>query len=412
MRVLQVHNKYRQRAGEYHVVLAERNALRRAGHEVDVFERDNRTLDHLGIAKRLGVLVRGFANEEACRELRCAIQRRRPDVAHVHNVFPIISPEVYRVLHDARVPIAQTVHNFRLWCPCGTLYHRGKVCEDGVGRPWRAIRDRCYRDSYILTAWYAAITARHWRRKTFDLIDTFIAPTEFVSRKLVAFHVEPARIRTKPHFVPPSSTHGVTLPAPNPAGTPYALYAGRLDACKGAGTLIAAARRLEAASSPAGRDRFRLVVVGSGPSGPALRADAPPNVEFLGEQNRDTVLEMMAGCRLVVFPSEWHEIFGLTLIEAFRQRKPIVASRVGSIPETVHEDHGGKLFEPGDAEGLANAVRTLWDDEETCRRMGEYNHEQYCTKYSEEPSMRRLLAIYEDTIRRLASTSGSVQVAE
>jgi len=391
MKILQVHNEYRQRTGEHRVVTAERAALRAAGHTVTTAGRDNRELDQGSPVRTLRLLLAAFGGGPASRLIAAAVRRDTPDVAHVHNVYPLLTPQVYRALAACRVPIVQTVHNFRFWCPCGTLYHRGRVCEAGVGKPWIAVRDRCFRHSAGLTGWYAMMTAFYRRRGAFAAIDTYIAPSAFVREKMVAFGIPADRVVVKPHFLPDTAP-----PAGHERGAaPYALFVGRLDRYKGVQTLIESWRRLADE-----RGEPRLHVIGGGPLEAGLRARAGRAVRFLGAQDAVATARELAGCRLVVVPSECYETFGLVVLEAFRAGKPVVASRIGALPGLVEEGRGGLLFEPGNAGDLARAVSALWNDSERCAAVGRHNRHTFEQEYTQGRNVDRLVDLYTETIAR------------
>jgi len=396
MHVLQIHNEYRQRTGEHRVVTAERAALRAAGHTVTTVTRDNRELDGATPWRRASLLLAAFGGRPAARLIAEAVRRATPDVAHVHNVYPLLTPRVYGALSALGVPIVQTVHNFRFWCPCGTLFHRGRVCEAGVGRPWIAVRDRCYRHSALLTGWYAMMTALYRQRGAFAAIDTYIAPSAFVREKIAAFGVPADRIVVKPHFLADASP-----PAAQGGGDPpYALFIGRLERYKGVHTLVECWRRL--AADGAGP---HLHVVGNGPLEHELRARSGGAVRFLGALDAAATAAELARCRLLIVPSECYETFGLVVLEAFRAGKPVVASRRGSLPCLVDEESGGLLFEPGNPGELGRAVTALWNDPERRAAMGRRNRRTFEQEYTAGRNIDRLVELYAETRTRVRARS-------
>lgn len=388
MRILSVHNEYRERTGEHRAVRVEREALERAGHAVIPFSRDSAEIGAYALPRRLLLPARAFWSRETVAAVRAAVRRHRPDVAHVHNIFPLISPSVYAALRREGVPVVQTVHNFRMWCACGTLYRCGPACSGGRPPIGPCLRRGCFKNSRILTAWVAAIHAWHWRRKTFDAIRLYIAPSEWVRGRLVSFGLPPERVAVKPHFL---TDDEAAAPPPPAAGPRYALCASWLDEHKGARTLAQAA-----ALAP----HIPFKVAGTGPLLEPLRARSAPNVEWLGHRPHAEVMALMGGAQVVVCPSQWEEPFGLVLIEAFSRGRAIVGSRIGAIPELVADPQGGLLVPPGDAPALAAAIRALWDDPDRCARMGDYNRELFNRRFREKGNVEQLIALYARAMRQ------------
>ena len=131
MRVLLVHNAYQQRGGEDSVVESEAALLRQRGHDVQVLLRHN---DEVNELSRLSLAAQTLWSNKTVAQLNAQMARVRPDVIHVHNTLPLVSPSVFWAATRARVPVVQTLHNFRLLCPQATLLREGRVCEDCIGR--------------------------------------------------------------------------------------------------------------------------------------------------------------------------------------------------------------------------------------------------------------------------------------
>ncbi|MGH2610816.1 MAG: glycosyltransferase, partial [Tepidiformaceae bacterium] len=202
MNVLLGHNRYQSPGGEDVVYEMERRLLEEAGHRVRIFERHNREIEDFSRLQRLLLAKNAIWNTRAARDLTATIARERPDVAHFHNTLPLISPSAYYACRRAGVAVVQTIHNYRLVCPGGLLFRQGRVCEACVGATiaWRGVRHGCYRGSRLQTAVVAGMTAYHWMRGTWvDLVDVYIALSEFAKSRLVAGGIPEERIRVKPN---------------------------------------------------------------------------------------------------------------------------------------------------------------------------------------------------------------------
>jgi len=373
VRILVVHSRYRSgvASGENAVVADEARLLQEAGHEVDVFEASvSGALDAL----RAGPGIIWDPGRAAA--VRRLILRHHPDVVHVHNLFPALSPAVIRAAAAEAVPVVMTLHNFRLMCLPATFLRDGRICEDCVGRvPWPGLVHGCYRGSRAQSAVLAASIALHRSLGTFERVGWFIAISGFVRDKYVAAGFDLSRIILKPNFAWPG-------PRREGPGT-YFLYLGRLSTEKGVATLLRA-----------WRPGFgRLLVVGDGPEAPRLRPLAPGGVEFRGAVPPEEARRLVAQARAVLVPSIWYETFSRVVVEAYAAGVPVVASRIGALPEVVEDGVTGLLAEPGDPASWAAAVERLLDDKLT-ERLGEGAYRAWATRYTPEENLRWLERIY------------------
>jgi len=205
LKILLAHNFYRSAApsGEDAVYRAERALLARAGHEIIAYERHNDTIDDSNLRKNIDLALSGAWSRHSYAEISALIRRARPDIAHFHNTFPLISPSAYAACRDNGVPVVQTLHNYRLICANGLLLRDGKPCESCVGTSlWPALRYRCYRGSLPATGAVVWMLARNRRRGTYrHLVDRYIALTRFAAGRLAAGGLPAERITVKPNFL-------------------------------------------------------------------------------------------------------------------------------------------------------------------------------------------------------------------
>jgi glycosyltransferase involved in cell wall biosynthesis len=295
VKLLVLHNSYQQPGGEDEAVRREVDLLRGAGHQVRIFSRHNGEICSDSMLAKIAVARQAVWSKDSCRELKQILGREKPDLAHFHNTFPLISPAAYYVFGDAGVPVVQTLHNYRLCCPATNLFRNGGVCEECMEHSlWRGVAHGCYRDSRPGTAAVALMLATHracgtWTRA----VDCYIALTEFARRKFIAAGIPPEKIAVKSNFAnrDPGLRTGVGE---------YALFAGRLAPEKGLRTLLAAWERL--------RSRIPLLVVGDGPLGTELEREATrrslSSVVFRGYLRPEAVTAAMKEARFLIVPSE------------------------------------------------------------------------------------------------------------
>ena len=380
MRVLQVHNRYRDPGGEDTSVAAEAELLRIAGHEVVSYTVDNPR----GAARAAAGMATAAWNPRAAKKLERFAARVAPDVTHVHNTWFALSPAAVHSLKQAGTPVVVTLHNYRLVCANALLFREGAPCELCVGsQPWHAIRYRCYRQSRPASAVAATTIAINRARGTWDHnVDAFVALTDFAKRRFVAAGLPGERITVKPHFVFDPGPR----PAP-PSDSNVVLYVGRLSPEKGLTTLLAAWRQAKV-------DALKLRIIGDGPLRPTLEAAADASVEFTGTQPPTTVRKEMLGARALVFPSEWYETQGMVLLEAFSAGLPAMASDLGAAGEVMSDVDAQWRREPSDERGWAEGLRTLLDGAGV-DDVGEHVRTLWADRFSPARARASLLAIYE-----------------
>jgi glycosyltransferase involved in cell wall biosynthesis len=393
-RVLVAHGAYQQRGGEDAVVEAETALLRAHGHTVATYLRDNADVAGLSPA---ALAAQTLWSRRTARELAAEIDRFRPDIIHVHNTLPLISPAAYWVAARARVPVVQTLHNFRPMCLNGLFLRAGAVCEDCVGSlPWRGALRGCYRGSRAASGVLAASVGLHraigsYQRK----VSRYIALNDFCRDKFVAGGLPAARVAVKPNFVD----------APPPPAGPRAgfLFVGRLSVEKGVATLGQAMRVACAGSSGAA-----LRVVGDGPA--AVLLDHVPGVTRLGALSADAVRREMEHAAALVLPSVWYEGFPRTLVEAFAAGLPVIASRIGALASIVGHGDTGLLFEPGNAHDLARTLAYAAAHPQEMAAMGRRARARYEAEFSADVNYRALVDIYGEATVQHARDTGTVPV--
>ena len=397
MRVLVLHNRYRQSGGEDGVARSEAETLRAHGIEAVEEAFDNEAGSAWRGTRTVQLACAAAWSHESSRRVRRICAEFQPDVAHVHNFWMRLSPSVHRACQDAGVPTVQTLHNFRLLCTNALFLRNGKICEDCLGKtPWRGVVRRCYRDSFLASAAVARMIVSNrgrdtWRRD----VDAFIALTEHSRAKFIAGGLPAARIFVKPNFVEDPGQ-----PASAPSASDVVLYAGRLSKEKGVAALLSAW-----AGAALGR-HGRLVIAGDGPERATLEDQAsllelaPPEVTFAGYQPAPKLHALIEGARAVVVPSIWYETFGRVVIETFCHARPAVVSDIGAIGELVHHGGTGLKFPPGDAAALGEALRTILGDDGLADRLGGDARAEYLAKYTPERNFEMLMRIYRLAIER------------
>lgn len=375
MRILIAHNAYQQRGGEDAVVEAEIALLREHGHEVLSYTRHN---DELGRIGKLSALKQTLWSGRTTNEMSAQISQDKPDVIHVHNTFPLVSPSIYWAAARAKVPVVQTLHNFRLLCPQAMFLRQGHVCEDCLGGlPWRGVVRKCYRGSVAQSAALAGMLTMHRAMGTYqDKVACYIALNEFCKNKFIEGGLPADKIMVKPNFVEVSPCEERVR-----AG---GLFVGRLSPEKGIDVLLDAAMQCV---------KRAIRVVGSGPE--SRRVESHPGVISLGWKTQRETLEEMQRASYLVMPSLWYENFPRTLVEAFACGLPVIASRMGAMVELIKDGRTGLLFDPGSAEDLSKKIAWAEANSTAMREMGKNARNEYEEKYTPEQNYQHLMAIYK-----------------
>jgi glycosyltransferase involved in cell wall biosynthesis len=381
MKILLLHNSYHFRGGEDIAVEQEFALLREHGHDVRLLLERNDSIT--GVAGAVSAACSAVYSIRSRRRVAEKLRTFRPDVVHVHNFFPLLSPSVYLACREAGVPVLQTLHNYRLICPGANLFRDGRPCEDCVGRSiaWPGVLHGCYRGSRAGTAAVAAMMGIHTALNTWShAVDAYIALTEFARRKLIQGGLPAEKFHVKPNFV--ASDPGV-----GSGDGGYVLCVGRLSDGKGIDVLLEAWKLLET--------KIPLVIVGEGPLASEVASTARTiGADYRGPLSRHDVAECMRRASLLVFPSVWYEAFPLVIAEALACGLPVLASDAGSAADLIDHGRTGLHFRSGDPKDLAAKVETLWRDQELLGRMRKEARAEYEARYHSERNYARLMQIY------------------
>tara|TARA_R100001198_G_scaffold96992_1_gene90639 strand:+ start:13869 stop:15020 length:1152 start_codon:yes stop_codon:yes gene_type:complete len=382
MKILAVHNRYQQAGGEDSVFRNEIELLRSGGHDVAVLEENNDRIK--GTAAQIAAAAHAVWSRYGQRRMAEAIIRERPDVVHVHNFFPTLSPAIFWTCGEHRVPAVWTLHNFRVACANGLLFRDGQVCEKCLGAsPLPAIRHGCYRGSRAASAAVAAMIATHrtmgtWRYK----VDRFIALTDFARDKVIAAGLPADRVVVKPNFVDIARSETIS----DRSGT---VFVGRLSAEKGVQVAVEAWRQMP---------HLKLTVIGDGPLRAELETNAPPNIEFTGALPSSDVYQRVAMAQAMVVPSVSYENFPMTVVEAMALGTPVIASNTGALAAIVGDGMSGALFEVGNHHDLTAKVSDLFMRPERLSVMSQNARERYEHQMSPQKNLHQLEQIYSEVI--------------
>jgi glycosyltransferase involved in cell wall biosynthesis len=401
MRILLVNKYHYLRSGTERYLFNLKRLLESRGHTVEAFamrhprnEPATYATDFApcvefhevaGLA-RLPAAVRVLWYPRAARLCARVLDDFRPDIVHVFNVYHQLSPSVLPPITRRRVPIVQTLNDYKLICPNYSLYTEGAPCLRCRNRRYlQAVRHRCLDGSRGWSALAALEMTLHKALRVYERhVARFIAPSAYVEATVTAFGVPASQVVEIPYFLFPGD-HAVS-----PEDDGYCAYVGRLVPSKGLVTLLRAMREATA---------VRLVIAGEGPQRPELErltaAWGLTNVRFAGYLSGAALAATLAGARFTVVPSEWPEVFGQSITESFAAGKPVIGARIGGIPEVIEPEADGLLFTPGAASELAACLRQLWASPAAARRMGLAGRDKVERRYDPDSHHARLMPLYE-----------------
>lgn len=384
MKILLVHNQYQKTGGEDIVLSSEKKILISRGHKTALFLRNNKNI--YSVLSKIKTAFESKYSMNAKNALSEKIKAFDPDIVHIHNFFPILTPSIYDACIENKKPVVQTLHNYRIICPGALLMRDGKICEKCIfGNFYWAAIHRCYRRSFWSSTAVVRMLRHHRKTQTWcKKIDQYIVLTNFAKNKFIQSGFPPKKITIKPNFYEDKqkkqsnshTNHG------------SALFVGRMSHEKGVFTLLEAWKQID----------IHLTMAGDGPMLKKLKNLNTTNVSFIGHISPKEISKKMGEADFLIMPSEWYETFGLVIIEAFAHHLPVIASKIGSMAEIIKDNETGLLFEPGNSKELAEKVLWMHNHPDECKKMGENARNVYEKKYTAEKNYKMLIDIYQKTI--------------
>ncbi len=388
MKILQVHNRYKQPGGEWTVVNQEQELLKKK-HAVDTFFVEN-SKEIENLADRFKLLLRTHYNSGSKRRVLTQLAGRNYDVMHVHNFFPILSPSIFDAAREQGVPSVMSLHNFRLIHPNGLMFYNGKPDHRSVkGSAYRCVPDGVYRNSMLQTAVVAHMIEYHRKKQTWrNVPSAFIALSEFSKELFVEGGLPEDRIFIKPNFIedPIQNRGALTL---NQQKRNEFLYVGRISDEKGVDQIVECWLRF--------KPDERLIIAGDGPLKKKLEAKSAGagNIEWLGQISRDAILERLSTAKALLFPTKCYEGQPLILLEAMSVGCPVITSGIGNPKNMISDGETGFHYKPGDIDDLNRKCRMICDNDAHTLEMGKRARSVYLDRYTPEKNLSLLTEIYD-----------------
>ena len=382
MKIIQVNNLHRIRGGVVFAADLTTRILRSKGHEVIVLSRDSREL--LGVRGKLKAFCYSIYSPWGWRVIKNLIQQHKPEMVHVHELYPFFSPWILLACRKAGLPVVMTCHDYRLICPTGFSFRAGQICEMcGKKSVFWCVLNNCKDNIFQSLTYSLRYFLAHQLKLYQKNVTLFIALTEFAKNKLVDYGFPEERFAVVGNPAVINNSNMAQYPGE------YFAYVGRLSQEKGVDTLLAAARITG----------LPVRIAGDHSVCTDMLREAPTNAEFMGFLSKDHLAQFYNHTRCLVLPSICYEMFPLVLLEAMVYGVPVIAANIGGIPEIIEDGKSGLLFEPGDAEDLARKMKYLWENPDLSREMGQRGSETAKRHYHMDVHYKRLMAAYEKAIK-------------
>ena len=415
MKILLVNNYYYNRGGDCTYLFSLKKLLEEKGHKVSIFSMNHpnnfdseyskyfvsyinydEEIKDVGIYSSLKVLNRTIYSKEARVKIEELIKEERPDIVHLQNIHHHITPSIFYILKKYKIPVVWTLHDYTLICPNTSFLSHGKICERCRKKKffWPFIV-KCKKDSFGASSMAAFETTLHNLIKIDNFVDAFIAPSKFLYDKFLEYGIESDKLVHLNYFTT------FNCKCDEISTNDYYLYVGRLSEEKGIKNLIDAALRV---------NKSKLKIAGAGPLQNELVAyskarDKNGIIEFLGHKSHEELVVLYKNCKFIVVPSEWYEVSGLIIFEAFVCGKPAIGSRIGGIKELIKDTERGILFETGNNDDLSAAIKFLLNNPNIVEEMGKKARDFVTKELSAAKHYQKLIIIYEQAIsKHLVST--------
>ncbi|MFZ5802110.1 MAG: glycosyltransferase family 4 protein [Candidatus Omnitrophota bacterium] len=338
---------------------------------------------------RMNDVARFLYSWEARKKIKELIRKEKPNIGHLHIYYSQLTSSILEPIKKARIPLVQTLHEYKLICPVATLISHGKICEECRGKYfWKVAIKTCNRNSFSRS--FLNLLETHIARLNgaIKFIDHFIAPSEFLREKMIQYGVDGTKISTLPNFI------NVENYSSSVETGEYFVFLGRLEKIKGVFTFLEAAQRLP---------QPLFLIIGRGEAENEIvnwiHERKLRNVRLLGFKNREETGKIIQKAICVVVPSLWYENCPISILEAFAMARPVVGSNIGGIPELIEHGKDGFWVNPGDADSLAEKLRWLDANRAEAVRMGLNARKKAEEKYSPPFYYSKLMEIYDDVLK-------------
>ncbi|KAB1064862.1 glycosyltransferase family 4 protein [Salibacter halophilus] len=386
MKILLVHNFYKLSGGEDKVFKAEKDLLIQNGHDVITYTKSNNEIDEYQPIEKLKLITSTSFSQRVYEQIDLLLKKHKPDICHVHNFLPLISPSVFYACSNNKIPTILTLHNYRLMCTNGLLFRDGHICEECVSSSaYHSVLKKCYRNSHLQTYAVARMLEKN-KDVWFNLIDGFFCLSHFAKQKFIEHGLPKDKITVKPNFIDDGELFKKNE-ALKSTKSEYLIYVGRLEINKGTRLLKRLAESIDK----------EIVVIGEGPLENKLHSCR--NINIIGKKSREETLAYVNRAKALILPSISYEGgLPLTALEAFSCRTPVIATNIGSMKSMIQHEETGLLFDSNSIESFNSCVNQVYSNPELIDRIINQAYHYLKTVYTKQYSYQLLIDNYNEAI--------------
>ncbi len=417
MKILQIHKYYSRKRGGGSVTafFETKKLLEEKGHQVIVFSMKDETnenssyekyfvehfdLNKLNFFQKLAKIPKIIYNKEAQEKLQELINQEKPEIAHIHNVYHYLTPAIFHTLKENNIPIVYKLSDYKAICPNYKLFNKGQVCEKCKGKKYyHCFLNRCIKKSLAFSFVGMLEAYAHKFKKSYEQIDLFLAPSDFMKNKCIEFGISSKKIKVLRNTM---TVKNLKLKQ-EPKEKNYFLYLGRLSEEKGVETLIRAVKNLK--KNGALNNNF-LYIAGQGPEEKKLKKlvrklSLEYEIKFLGGVYGFKRNQIIANAKFVVLPSTWYDNSPNVISEAGLLGRPLIVSDQGGSKEMVLDKKSGLIYKADNPEELAEKIHFMLElDSGERKRMGERQKKVIEKINNQENYYNNLMEIYQNLLSK------------
>ena len=380
MKVLIIHTYYAERGGEDLVFETESKLLRKEGVDVDTLPFNNSK------RKLLKFLCYPFNFASLLKTLQ-RLKKFKPDIVHIHNWHFAASSSVFIACKICNIPIVQTLHNYRLICPTGTLFFKRNIYLKSIYGHWGVpIKDKVYHNSFFQTFWVRIVTTFFKISGIWKIADRYIVLTPHA--KEMYFQTDYIKLRDR--FVVKSNF--IDDVDYKPVGKKrYFLFVGRLTFDKGVNVLLDTFKNLS----------YELRIIGDGPLRKDVEfvAESHDNIKYVGFKSFDVIRESMSECLAIVFPTISFEGMPMTILESFACGTPVIGSKFSAMETMITDGYNGLHFEKGNSKSLRDKLQYFYSlDSKEVNLFAANSRKTYEKYYTPDQNIHELISIYQNVL--------------
>ena len=373
--------------------------LEMAGHQVEyfgMFDEKNTVTNsadeytsnmdfHISGMKKVLYPLHIIYSFEAKRKIRKVLERFKPDVVHLNNINFQLTPSIIEEIQKHKIPMLQTAHDYQMICPNHLMFdNTKKPCELCVnGSKWNCAKKNCIHGSKLKSIIGSLEAILYSHRKTYSMVDLYICPSQFIENKLNQIDRYRGKTLTIHNFIELNQ-----IEENNEKGD-YVLYFGRLSEEKGLEMFLNSCKKLP---------HIPFKVAGTGPLDGICQGI--PNVEYVGFKKGEELNSLISKAMFTVYPSIWYDNCPLSILESEALGTPVIASKMGGIPELIENDETGILIEDINEEKLTKEINALYQNEEKRARMSKNCIKKREVMISLENYANRMVELYHNTLKK------------